>query len=73
VDNAKEIMDLMRERLKGVQDSGLGLPDEERRSESPASEGVARPVASPERVAALEKTLRELKALRSALECAVVN
>ena len=69
VDNPKEIMELMRERLKGVHDAGLGHPEDERLIQAQPSAP-----ASPEgRDEILLKVLTEAKALRSALELAAAN
>ena len=68
VDNASEIMALMRERLKVLQDAGLGHPEDEHLH-------ISRPQAPVEvqpqaRQACLLKMLEEAKSLRLALEAA---
>ncbi len=72
VDNPKEIMELMRERLKGVQDAGLGHPEDEHAAlPAEAAPCPAHAAAAPEqRRAALAKSLEEVKGLRAALEAA---
>jgi uncharacterized membrane protein YdbT with pleckstrin-like domain len=61
VDNPTEIMALMRERLKGVQDTGLGHPEDAHAPGMSASE---------DRIAVLRQALLEASALRKALELA---
>lgn len=67
VDNPKEIMELMRARLKEVQDAGLGHPEDEHAAQAEPS---AQPHDTGARREILERTLSEAKALRAALELA---
>lgn len=63
VDNAEEIRDLIAERLRQFRESGLGDPDELRRT----SQGAAPGPGTENALAAAREVLSEAKALRQAL------
>lgn len=62
VDNAEEIRDVMRERVRRHRDAGLGDPDDAAPARLPAASGGA----GPELLAAAREMLEEARALRAA-------
>ncbi len=72
VDNAEEIQEIMRDRLKRLRDAGLGDQDDSRAGEgeegAPERSAVATPVVATEVIAAAGELLTETLAFRRAVE-----